>query len=67
MDQLLYLQGNWHQLKGKIKKNWGKLTDDELDKMSGREEEILGALQKYYGITEEQARADLHKFLSSGP
>jgi uncharacterized protein YjbJ (UPF0337 family) len=63
MDWKTYLKGNWHQVKGKIKENWGSLTDDTLNEIEGREEALVGAIMKEYSITEEQARQDLNEFL----
>lgn len=57
------LLGQWHEIKGMIRKKWGKITDDEIEEMAGRTEEILGCLQKHYGITKEQAEKDLQAFL----
>ncbi|MGZ5686058.1 MAG: CsbD family protein, partial [Usitatibacter sp.] len=38
------IEGNWKQLKGKIREQWGRLTDDELDKIAGRREKLAGSL-----------------------
>ena len=51
-------EGNWHQLKGKIKEKWGKLTDDDMTRINGKYEQFLGALQKKYGYTREQAERE---------
>ncbi len=56
------IQGNWRQLKGKIQANWGDLTDDDLDRISGRREELLGKLQKAYGIGRDEAERQIHDF-----
>jgi uncharacterized protein YjbJ (UPF0337 family) len=52
-------QGNFKQLKGKIKEQWGKLTDDKLDQIVGRREQLVGVLQKEYGMAREQAERDV--------
>lgn len=49
------IEGNWHQLKGKAKAKWGKLTDDDLDVINGKREEFAGKLQEKYGYTKEKA------------
>lgn len=49
------LQGKWTQLKGAVKEKWGKLTDDDLDMIAGREEQLMGRIQERYGITKEEA------------
>jgi uncharacterized protein YjbJ (UPF0337 family) len=49
------LEGKWKQLKGKIKEQWGDLTDDEIDKLEGRKDRLVGALQERYGMSKEEA------------
>ena len=51
-------EGNWHQLKGKIKEKWGKLTDDDMTRINGKYEQFVGILQKKYGYTREQAERE---------
>lgn len=57
------LKGSWKQIKGEIKKKWGQLTDDELDQMEGDQDKVLGALQKKYGFTKDQAREHWDDFV----
>ena len=56
------MEGKWDELKGKIKKQWSKITDDDLLQFKGSFQEILGILQKKYGEQKEQIAADLKKF-----
>jgi uncharacterized protein YjbJ (UPF0337 family) len=49
------IQGNWKQFKGKVKEQWGKLTDDDLDVIDGRREQLLGKIQERHGITRDEA------------
>lgn len=49
------VSGNWKQLKGKAKQQWGKLTDDELTVVEGNRDELIGKIQKHYGISKEEA------------
>lgn len=49
------IEGNWKQIKGKARQKWGKLTDDELDSMKGRREELVGRIQERYGIARDEA------------
>lgn len=56
------IQGNWRQLKGKIQANWGDLTDDDLDSIDGRREELMGRLQKAYGIGRDEAERQVDDF-----
>lgn len=58
-------EGNWTELKGKIRKAWGKLTDDEIEETKGRWEELKGRLQKKYGYTVERAQDEIDKFRSN--
>ena len=53
------IEGNWKQVKGKVKVQWGKLTDDELDKMNGRRDQLEGKIQERYGIAKDQAKKDV--------
>ena len=49
------IEGNWKQFKGNVKQQWGKLTDDQLDVIAGRREELFGKIQETYGISKEEA------------
>jgi uncharacterized protein YjbJ (UPF0337 family) len=51
--------GNWKQLTGKIKENWGKLTDDDLTAINGRREQLEGKLQERYGYAKEKAQKEI--------
>jgi len=56
------LKGNWAQLKGKVREQWGKLTDDDLDVINGRREQLIGTLRAKYGRTQEEAEKELRSF-----
>jgi uncharacterized protein YjbJ (UPF0337 family) len=56
--------GKFKQLKGKIKEQWGKLTDDEIDQMEGNAEILAGKLQERYGLTREDAQRQAREFQS---
>ena len=58
------LQGEWKQVKGKLKEKWGKLTDDDLNVINGRRDQLEGRLQSRYGKTREQIVRDVDEFLS---
>lgn len=47
--------GNWKQLKGKVKEQWGDLTDDDLMTIEGQRDQLVGRVQERYGIAKEQA------------
>ena len=57
------LQGKWKQMKGKVKQQWGKLTDDQLNQINGSYEELAGLIQENYGYTVEKSRQELDNFL----
>ncbi|MGH2536441.1 MAG: CsbD family protein [Candidatus Promineifilaceae bacterium] len=57
------LAGKWKQLKGKAKQTWGELTDDQLDRISGRRDELIGLLQESYGYSREEAEDEVNTFL----
>jgi uncharacterized protein YjbJ (UPF0337 family) len=56
------IKGDWKQFQGKVKEKWGKLTDDDLQVISGKKDQLLGKLQKQYGYTKEQAEKELNDF-----
>lgn len=49
------IAGNWKQLTGKVKEQWGKLTDDDLTVIEGKRDQLVGRVQERYGIAKEQA------------
>jgi uncharacterized protein YjbJ (UPF0337 family) len=53
------IEGSWHQLKGKIKERWGKLTDDDIAIINGKYEQLLGKIQQKYGYSKEQAEKEI--------
>lgn len=61
MDDIL--EGKWKQLRGKVKEWWGNLTDDDLDKVEGKSERLLGLLQERYGYTRQRAEEELNRRL----
>jgi uncharacterized protein YjbJ (UPF0337 family) len=58
------IQGNWKQLKGQVKQQWAKLTDDDLDMVEGQRQELVGRIQERYGLAREQAERDVDNFLN---
>ncbi|WP_010494561.1 CsbD family protein [Paenibacillus elgii] len=58
------LKGKWRQLKGEAQKQWGKLTDDDLDVINGEKEKLLGKLQEKYGHTKEAAQEEYDRWES---
>jgi len=58
------IEGNWKQFKGKVKEQWGHLTDDDLDKIAGKREQPEGRIQERAGITKDAARKDVDAWLN---
>ncbi len=52
-------KGGWTKAKGKIREKWGELTDDDLDRIQGKYEQLVGALQQRYGWEKEQAQKEV--------
>jgi uncharacterized protein YjbJ (UPF0337 family) len=55
----LQLKGSWNEVKGKLKQKYGQLTDDDLMFADGKEDELLGRLQKRLGRTKDELRAEI--------
>jgi len=55
----LQIKGSWNEIKGKLKQKYGQLTDDDLAFADGKEDELLGRLQKRLGRTRDQLRAEI--------
>lgn len=60
MDQV---KGQWMQIKGAAKTQWGKLTDDELTQIEGNVDRLVGLVQERYGYARERAQEDVDRFL----
>ncbi|WP_102107298.1 CsbD family protein [Oceaniglobus roseus] len=58
------IQGNWKIMKGKAQENWGELTDDDLDKAEGNRDQLEGAIQRRYGKSKEEARAEVDRWMA---
>ncbi len=57
------LHGKWHELKGGVKEQWGKLTDDDIATVEGKSEKLMGILQTRYGYTKEKAQEEYERFI----
>jgi uncharacterized protein YjbJ (UPF0337 family) len=53
------IEGNWKQFKGRARQQWGKLTDDDLDRLAGRRDELIGKIQERYGYQRDQAEREV--------
>lgn len=60
----LQIKGNWNEVKGKLKQKYGDLTDDDLAYAEGKEDELLGRLQKVSGKAKEQLIEEINRMTS---
>ena len=56
-------KGQWTQLKGKVRQQWGKVTDDDIAQIEGNAEQLIGKIQEHYGRTREEAERELDRWL----
>jgi uncharacterized protein YjbJ (UPF0337 family) len=59
------VEGKWKQYKGQVKEKWGKLTDDDLDVINGRRQQLVGKIQERYGIAREVAEDQAEQFVKA--
>ena len=59
------VEGNWKQAKGKVKEQWGKLTDDDLDVIAGKRDQLEGKIQERYGIEKDKAKSEVDSWFTS--
>jgi len=58
--------GKWKQIKGKVRQQWGRLTDDQLDEIDGRMELLVGRVQEAYGLARDEAERQVDDWKRSG-
>jgi uncharacterized protein YjbJ (UPF0337 family) len=56
------IKGNWKELKGKAKVHWGKLTDDRLEVIAGKRDQLAGEIQHAYGVSRDEAEKQITDF-----
>jgi len=56
------LKGKWNQFKGEVKKEWGKLTNDDVDMINGEYDKLVGRIQERYGRSREEAREEVDRY-----
>ena len=59
------IKGNWTEFKGKVKEQWGKLTDDDLDVINGQREQLVGQIQKRVGVAQDEAEKQVKDWETS--
>ena len=60
-------EGKWKQIKGSLKQQWGKLTDDDLDYIAGSQDRFLGKIQERYGVAREEAQKRADEWAKTHP
>ncbi|MGQ0767033.1 MAG: CsbD family protein [Gemmatimonadota bacterium] len=56
------ISGNWKELKGRVREKWGQLTDDDLDRVNGKREQLVGVIQQKYGHAKDAVERDVLNF-----
>ena len=56
------IEGGWKQFRGKVQEQWGKLTNDDLDVVKGKREDLVGRIQQRYGIAREEADRQVNEW-----
>jgi len=61
------IRGQWKQVKGKIKEQWGRLTEDDLDVIAGKRDQLLGRIQQRHGVARDEADRQVRSFEDHNP
>ena len=61
------IEGSWKSIKGKVKEQWGKLTDDDLDVIGGKRDQLLGRIQQRHGLAKDEAERQVGTFERGNP
>lgn len=54
------VEGNWKQLKGRVRETWGKLTDDEVEQIAGKRDRLVGKVQEKYGLARDEVERQVN-------
>lgn len=58
------LKGNWQEFKGRVREQWGKLTDNEVDQIEGNYDQLVGRLRQRYGFSVEEGQKRVNDFIA---
>ncbi len=61
------VEGNWKEIQGMAKQQWGKLTDDDLDVIAGKRDQLLGRIQEPHGLSKEEAEKQVTTWKDRNP
>lgn len=56
------VKGKWKELRGRVRERWGKVTGDDVERLKGSSDELIGLLQQRYGYEREQARKEIQEW-----
>ncbi len=59
------IEGNWDKFKGSIREKWGKFTDDDMAKLKGTKDDLIGRIKHVYGVAKEDAEKQIEEFRAS--
>ena len=59
------IEGKWDYAKGKLREKWGKLTDDDIDVIAGKRDQLIGRLKERYGIQKDAAEKEVNNWLDT--
>jgi uncharacterized protein YjbJ (UPF0337 family) len=57
------IEGNWKQFTGKVKEKWGKLTEDDLTTIDGKQDQLVGRIQERYGVAKDEAQKQVNTWV----
>jgi uncharacterized protein YjbJ (UPF0337 family) len=57
-----WLRGKWNEIKGRVKEQWGELSDDEIARIEGRRDQLIGAIQQRYGKDRDAVEKEIREF-----
>ena len=61
------IRGQWKQVKGRLKEQWGRLTDDDLDVIAGKRDQLLGRIQERHAVAKDEAEKQVRSFEDRNP
>ena len=59
------IKGDWQSFKGRVRSKWGKLTDDDVERIGGKKDELLGRLRERYGMAQDKAEREVDEWLGT--
>jgi uncharacterized protein YjbJ (UPF0337 family) len=61
------LKGQWKQLEGKVRQKWGKLTDDDVSRIKGDRDVLIGRIQERYGLARQDVMNEIDAWVQGEP